>query len=169
MVEIVLAHGLRPFGCGWPQMDHPRYYDACYRRYRREEQHLTSAAQASLNASLARAAKGIAGEQPGGEVGAPAAIAGGQHVGQGKAHALQGARWCLSSSSFSFYTSIVRKSSLRLSLRGIGLSAPTEEREQHVLEADSPEECVAWDVRSEELKTVREMLLNVSKECCGLT
>ena len=40
----------------------------------------------------------------------------------------------------------------------------TEEREQHVLEADSPEECDAWDVWVEELKTVRQLLLNVWKE-----
>ena len=37
----------------------------------------------------------------------------------------------------------------------------TEEREQHVLKADSPEECDAWDVWVEELKTVRQLLLDV--------
>jgi hypothetical protein len=40
----------------------------------------------------------------------------------------------------------------------------TEEREQHVLKADSPEECAAWDVWVEELKTVRQLLLYVWKE-----
>jgi hypothetical protein len=40
----------------------------------------------------------------------------------------------------------------------------TEEREQHVLEADSPEECDAWDVWVEELKTVRQLLLDVWRE-----
>ena len=40
----------------------------------------------------------------------------------------------------------------------------TEERQQHVLKADSPEECDAWDVWVEELKTVRQLLLDVWKE-----
>ncbi len=33
-----------------------------------------------------------------------------------------------------------------------------------MLEADSPEECDAWDVWVEELETVRQLLLNVWKE-----
>jgi hypothetical protein len=36
-----------------------------------------------------------------------------------------------------------------------------EEPQQHVLKADSPEECDAWDVWVEELKSVRELLQNV--------
>jgi hypothetical protein len=40
----------------------------------------------------------------------------------------------------------------------------TEEREQHVLEADSPEEVAAWDVWYEELETIRQLLLDVWKE-----
>jgi hypothetical protein len=35
------------------------------------------------------------------------------------------------------------------------------EEEHHVLKADPPEEIAAWDVWAEELKTVRELLLNV--------
>jgi hypothetical protein len=35
---------------------------------------------------------------------------------------------------------------------------PTEETETHTLRADSPEECDAWDVWVEELKSVRELL-----------
>jgi hypothetical protein len=38
------------------------------------------------------------------------------------------------------------------------------EEEHHVLKADPPEEVAAWDVWAEELKTVRELLLNVWKE-----
>ena len=40
----------------------------------------------------------------------------------------------------------------------------TEEREQHVLKVDSTEECDAWDVWVEELKSVRQLLLCVWKE-----
>ncbi|MGO9470538.1 MAG: hypothetical protein ACLQIB_42155 [Isosphaeraceae bacterium] len=39
----------------------------------------------------------------------------------------------------------------------------TEEREEHVLKADSPEECAAWDVWVEEPATVRQLLLDVWK------
>ncbi len=35
------------------------------------------------------------------------------------------------------------------------------EEEQHVLKADSPEEVASWDVWAKELKTVRELLLDV--------
>lgn len=35
---------------------------------------------------------------------------------------------------------------------------PTQEKETHTLEADSPEECDAWDVWVDELKSVRELL-----------
>jgi hypothetical protein len=37
---------------------------------------------------------------------------------------------------------------------------------EHVLKADSPEECDAWDVWVEELKATRELLLAVWKQCC---
>ena len=40
----------------------------------------------------------------------------------------------------------------------------TEERQEHVLEADSAEACDAWDVWVAELETVRQLLLNVWKE-----
>ena len=36
-----------------------------------------------------------------------------------------------------------------------------QEPQQHVLKADSPEECDAWDFWVEELKSVRELLRNV--------
>jgi hypothetical protein len=39
--------------------------------------------------------------------------------------------------------------------------APEVETEEQVLPADSPEEIAAWDVWAEELKTVRQMLLDV--------
>ena len=46
-------------------------------------------------------------------------------------------------------------------LPGVETGAPTEEKETTTLEADSPEECDAWDVWVDELKTVRELLRNV--------
>jgi hypothetical protein len=51
----------------------------------------------------------------------------------------------------------------RLSITGAGVETgePTEEKETTTLEADSPEECDAWDVWVGELKTVRELLRNV--------
>jgi hypothetical protein len=64
------------------------------------------------------------------------------------------------------YTTVTRTSRLAISAGGLLRENMTEEREQHMLEADSPEECDAWDVWVEELKTVREMLRNGSKECC---
>jgi hypothetical protein len=36
-----------------------------------------------------------------------------------------------------------------------------DEPKQHVLKADSPEECDAWDVWVDELKSVRDILRNV--------
>ena len=40
----------------------------------------------------------------------------------------------------------------------------TEERQAHVLEADTTEECDAWDVWVVELETLRKLLFNVWKE-----
>jgi hypothetical protein len=65
------------------------------------------------------------------------------------------------SSRGAHYTSIVRTSRLGITAGGLLPENMTEEREQHVLEADSPEEIAAWDVWYEELKTVRQLLLNV--------
>jgi hypothetical protein len=62
------------------------------------------------------------------------------------------------------YTSVVRTSRLGITAGGLLPENRTEEREQHVLEADSPEEIAAWDVWYEELKTVRQLLLNVWEE-----
>jgi hypothetical protein len=44
---------------------------------------------------------------------------------------------------------------------GVDTGEPTQEKETHTLEADSPEECDAWDVWVEELKSVRELVRNV--------
>ena len=41
----------------------------------------------------------------------------------------------------------------------------TEEREEHVLNADSTEEVAAWDVWVEELALVRQVVLDVWKSC----
>ncbi len=51
----------------------------------------------------------------------------------------------------------------RLSITGAGVESgePTVQKETRTLEADSPEECDAWDVWVDELKTVRELLRNV--------
>ena len=51
----------------------------------------------------------------------------------------------------------------RLSITGAGVEAgePTQEKETRTLEADSREECDAWDVWVEELRSVRELLRNV--------
>jgi len=62
------------------------------------------------------------------------------------------------------YTTVTRTSRLGITAGGLLPENMTEEREPHVLEADSPEECAAWDVWVEELKTVRQLLLNVWKE-----
>jgi len=62
------------------------------------------------------------------------------------------------------YTTVTRTSRLGITAGGLLPENMTEEREPHVLEADSPEECAAWDVWVEELKTVRNLLLNVWKE-----
>jgi len=60
-----------------------------------------------------------------------------------------------------YYTTVTRTSRLGLTAGGLLPENMTEEREEHVLKADSPEECAAWDVWVEELKTVRQLLLNV--------
>jgi len=62
------------------------------------------------------------------------------------------------------YTTVTRTSRLGITAGGLLPENMTEEREQHVLEADSPEECDAWDVWVEEVKTVRQLLLDVWKE-----
>ena len=59
------------------------------------------------------------------------------------------------------YTTVIRTSRLGITAGGLLPENITEEREQHVLKADSPEECDAWDVWAEELKTVRQLLLDV--------
>ena len=62
------------------------------------------------------------------------------------------------------YTSVIRTSKLGITAGGLRPENMTEERQEHVLEADSPEECDAWDVWVAELETVRQLLLNVWKE-----
>ena len=59
------------------------------------------------------------------------------------------------------YNTTWTKSKLSITGAGVGTGEPTHEKETHVLEADSPEEIAAWDVWYEELKTVRQLLLNV--------
>ena len=59
------------------------------------------------------------------------------------------------------YTTTWTKSKLSITGAGVETGEPTEEKETHTLEADSPEECDAWDVWVEELKTVRQLLLDV--------
>ena len=56
------------------------------------------------------------------------------------------------------YTTTWTKSTLSITGAGVETGGPTEEKETSTLEADSPEECNAWDVWIEELKTVRELL-----------
>ena len=59
------------------------------------------------------------------------------------------------------YTTVIGSRSLASPEAGLLPENMTEEREPHVLKADSPEECAAWDVWVEELKTVRQLLLDV--------
>jgi hypothetical protein len=59
------------------------------------------------------------------------------------------------------YTTVTRTSRLGITAGGLLPENMTEEPEQHVLAADSPEECDAW---VEELKSVRQLLLDVWKE-----
>ncbi|MFI5459175.1 MAG: hypothetical protein ACHRXM_27415 [Isosphaerales bacterium] len=61
------------------------------------------------------------------------------------------------------YTTTWTKSKLSITGAGVETGEPTQEKETHTLEADSPEEIAAWDVWVEELSTVREMWLDVWK------
>jgi hypothetical protein len=53
------------------------------------------------------------------------------------------------------------KSKLSITGGAVETGEPTEEKDTTTLEADSPEECDAWDVWVDELKCVRELLRNV--------
>ena len=59
------------------------------------------------------------------------------------------------------YTTTWSKSRLSITGAGVETGVPTEEKETTTLEADSTEECDAWDVWVDELKVVRELLCNV--------
>ena len=61
------------------------------------------------------------------------------------------------------YTTTWTKSKLSITGAGVETGEPIEEKETHTLEADSPEECDAWDLWVEELKSVRELLLEFWK------
>jgi len=61
------------------------------------------------------------------------------------------------------YTTTWTKSKLSITGAGVETGEPTQEKETHTIEADSPEEIAAWDVWVEELKTVRQLLLDVWK------
>jgi hypothetical protein len=61
------------------------------------------------------------------------------------------------------YTTTWTKSKLSITGADVETGEPTEEKEITTLDADSPEECDAWDVWVEELKSVRELLLDVWK------
>ena len=54
------------------------------------------------------------------------------------------------------YTSVIRTSKLGITAGGLRPENMTEERQEHVLTADSPEECDTWDVWVAELETVRQ-------------
>ena len=56
------------------------------------------------------------------------------------------------------YTMVTRTSALGITAGGLRPENVTEEREDHCLKADSPNECDAWDAWVEGLKTVREMV-----------
>jgi hypothetical protein len=62
------------------------------------------------------------------------------------------------------YTSIIRTSKLGINADGLRPENMTEERQEHVLEADSTAECDAWDIWVAELETEHQRLLNVWKE-----
>jgi hypothetical protein len=59
------------------------------------------------------------------------------------------------------FTTTWTKSKLSITWAGVETGEPTEEKETTTLEADSPEECDAWDVWVDELKSVRELLRSV--------
>ncbi len=63
-----------------------------------------------------------------------------------------------------YYTTTWTKSRLSITSTGVEIGEPAVERETHTLEADSPEECSAWDAWVEELNTVRQLLFDVWKE-----
>ena len=67
------------------------------------------------------------------------------------------------------YTTTWTKSKLSITGAGVETGEPTQEKETHTLEADSHEECDAWDVWVEELQSVRQLLLNVWKEAGVVT
>jgi hypothetical protein len=62
------------------------------------------------------------------------------------------------------YTTLTRTSRLGITTGGLLPENMTAEREQHVLKADSPEECAACDVWVEELKNVRQLVPDARKE-----
>ena len=62
------------------------------------------------------------------------------------------------------YTSVTRTSKLGITAGGLRPENMTEERQEHVLEADSTEECDAWGIWVAELDAVRQLLLNVWKQ-----
>ncbi len=59
------------------------------------------------------------------------------------------------------YTTTWTTSRLSITATGVASGEPTGQKETHTLEADSPEECDAWDVWVDELRSVREMLRKV--------
>ena len=60
---------------------------------------------------------------------------------------------------------VTRTSSLGITAGGLRPANMTDEREEHVNPADSPEECDAWDLWVQELKTVREMVAATWNAC----
>jgi hypothetical protein len=62
------------------------------------------------------------------------------------------------------YTTTWTKSRLSITGAGVEPGEPTVDRETHTLEADSPDERDAWDAWVEELKSMRQLLLDVWKE-----
>ena len=59
------------------------------------------------------------------------------------------------------YTTTWTKSKLSITGPGVEPGEPTVEKETTTLDADSPEECDAWDVWVEVLKALRQLLRNV--------
>jgi hypothetical protein len=57
------------------------------------------------------------------------------------------------------YTMVTRTSALSITAGGMRPENMTEEREDHCLKADSPEEIAAWDAWVDELKTAREIVV----------
>jgi hypothetical protein len=67
------------------------------------------------------------------------------------------------------YTTTWTKSKLSITGARVETVEPTQEKETTTLDADSPEECDAWGVWVEELKSVRGMLLEVWKAAAAAT